>query len=82
MNDFEKMYAPFSITMVIKKIRYCNNHVIPLLVKKKIEWDMNTQRIIFCGRTFPMKNIDDGKAEEFINSLDKNHQLKLDIYVD
>lgn len=71
MNDFEKMYAPFSITKVREKVAYCNNNVIPLLKEKKIDWDMNVeeQRIIFCGRRFPLGDIDNGEAEKFIKKL-------------
>ena len=81
MTDIEKMYAPFSITNVRKKVAYCNNNIIPLLKKYKIKWDMNTMRIIFRGKRFPMKNIDNGKAEEFINSLiDSDRQSSLDLW--
>lgn len=64
-----RLYAPFGITKVQRKVRYCNNHVIPLLIERGITWDMNTIRIIFCGRVFPMKDIDNGDAEEFALSL-------------
>lgn len=78
-----RLYAPFAITKVRKKVGYCNNNVIPRLKKKNknATWDMDTTRIIFCGRRFPMKDIDNGKAEEFIDSLiDENGQAKLDLY--
>ncbi len=78
----KRLYAPFGITKVQMKIRYCNNNVIPLLKKRNISWDMNTMRIIFCGKTFPMKYIDNGYAEEYINSLiDENGQAKLELYM-
>ena len=81
MNDYEKMFKEFGITGVRRRIAYCNNNVIPLLKKRKIEWDMNIMRIKFCKRTFPMKYIENGEAEEFINSLiDKEGQTKLTLY--
>lgn len=81
-TDLEKLYAPFAITKVRRKVKYCNNHVIPLLKKKKITWDMDTDRIIFCGKRFPMKDIDNGRAEQFIDSLtvDEYGQMKLDVW--
>jgi len=67
--SMKKLYAPFAITKVRRKVAYCNNNIIPLLEKRKIKWNMDTRRIIFCEKTFPMKDIDDGNAEEFIKSL-------------
>ena len=64
-----RLLAPFGVTIRRKKIAYCNNNVIPLLKDKDIDWEMSELMIKFCGRTFPMKYIDDGSAEEFINSL-------------
>lgn len=64
-----RLYAPFSITKVQRQVAYCNNHVIPLLMKRRIKWDMNTMRIKFGGRVFPMKDIDNGDAEEYALSL-------------
>jgi hypothetical protein len=81
MNDIEKMYAPFSITKVREKVAYCNNNIIPLLKEKKIDWDMDVkeQRIIFCGRRFPLGDIDNGEAEKFINSLN-DEEPSLDLW--
>lgn len=65
-----RLTAPFGITKVRKKIAYCNVNIIPRLKALGIKWDeYDTMRIRFCGRTFPMKYIDDGKCEEFIDSL-------------
>lgn len=78
----KRIYAPFGVTKVKKQVAYCNNNVIPLLVERGISWDMTTMRIIFCGRVFPMKYIDDGKAEDFIYSLidEETGQTKLELY--
>jgi len=78
----ERLTAPFGKTIVEKKIGYCNRNVIPLLIEKKIKWNMTPWKIEFCGKVFPMKYIDNGKAEEFINSLvdDVNGQASLDIW--
>ena len=76
-----RLMAPFGITIRRKKVAYCNNNVIPRLKRLKIRWDMDEKRIIFCNKTFPMKYIDDGKCEEFIDNLvDENGQSKLIIW--
>ena len=75
MTDMQKMYAPFNITRFQKKIAYCNNEIIPLLLERGIECDMNTKRIIFYGRRFAMKDIDNGEAKKFALSLPKNTTL-------
>ena len=81
MNDFQKMIAEFGIKKTMRLVKYCNNHVIPLLKERKIPWDMTPMRIIFCGKTFPMKYIENGDAEEFINSLiDEEGQATLTLY--
>lgn len=75
------LYAPFGIMKVRRKIGYCNVNVIPLLKELGIDWDMDTRRIIFCGRVFPMKDIDSGEAEEFISSLvGEDGQCSLDLF--
>lgn len=76
-----RLIAPFGITIRRKKIAYCNNMIIPRLKKLKIDWDMSDMRIIFCGERFPMKDIDDGKCEEFIDNLvDEDGQSKLTMW--
>ena len=45
-----------------------------------MNWDMNEIRIIICGRRFPMNDIENGKAEEFIKSLIKEGQGTLDLW--
>ena len=74
--------APFAYLKTMEKVGYCNRNIIPRLKELKIyDWDMDTRRIIFRGRRFPMKYIDDGKAEEFIESLvESNGQTKLDMW--
>ena len=78
----KRLVAPLGITIRRKKVAYCNNNVIPLLEKRKIRWDMNEMRIIFCRRRFPMGSIDNGNAEVFINSLVyEDGQSKLDMFM-
>ena len=78
----KRLLAPFASTKVYEKVGYCNRNIVPVLLKMNIKYDMNTMRIIFCGRRFPMKYIDDGKAEEFIESLIKeNGQTKLELFM-
>lgn len=53
-----------------KQMAYCNNHIIRLLKENNIEWDYyDTVRIVIKGKTFPIKHIDDGRAEVFVQSL-------------
>jgi len=81
MNDFQKMISEFGIKKTMRLVGYCNNNVIPLLKERKIPWDMTPMRIIFCGRTFPMKYIENGDAEEFIDSLiNEEGQATLTLY--
>lgn len=80
MSDLEDLYTPFGVTKVKKKIKYCNINIIPRLQKMNIEWNMDTRRIIFRGRVFPMKYIDNGDAEDFIDRLEENSQTILDIW--
>lgn len=78
----KRIVAPLGLTIRRKKVAYCNNNVIPLLKKRKIPWDMNEMRIIFCGKRFFMGTIENGKAEEFINSfILEDGQVKLDMYM-
>ena len=80
-SDYQKLFAKFGITKVMEKVAYCNNNVIPLLEERGIVWDMTPMRIIFCGKTFPMKHIENGDAEEFINNLiDEEGQATLTLY--
>ena len=54
----------------MRKIAYCNNEVIPLLNKNKIEYDdYDARRIIIRGRIFPISSIDNGDVEKFIQRL-------------
>ena len=72
--------APFAYLKTMEKVKYCNNYVIPKLKRRNINWDMNTDRIIICGRKFPMSTIDNGKAEAFIDSLIKDGQSRLTMW--
>lgn len=76
----KRLTAPFGVTIRMKKVAYCNNNVIPLLKELGIKWDMDTDRIIFCGRRFPMSTIDNGEAEDFINSLITDGQSRLTMW--
>lgn len=73
-------YAPFGITKRRKKIAYCNINIVEPLIDMGIDYEMDTMKIKFCGITFPMAHIDDGIAEEFINTLRENPQSILDIW--
>lgn len=79
----KKLLAPFASTKVYEKVGYCNRNIIPLLLEMDIKYNMNTMRIIFCGRKFPMKYIDNGEAEKFIKSLirDEDGQTKLELFM-
>ena len=77
-TELDWLVAPMAIWRIRDKIAYCNRMIIPRLLKLKIDWDMTPMRIIFCGRVFPMRSIDDGEAEAFIDSLvDECGQCKL-----
>ena len=83
MTAYEKLYAPFAINKKRKMMAYYNNKIVPLLNKMNIEKDINTERLIICGKRFPMKNIDNGQCEKFIRNLmakEENGQTKLDIW--
>jgi len=80
MMSMMMLVAQFNITKVTKKVAYCNNNVIPLLKKYGISWDMDTRRIIFLEKVFPMKYIDDGEAEEFIKQMVEGGQSRLDLF--
>lgn len=72
-------YAPFGVSKRMRKIAYCNNNVIPILKMKNIDWDMNVDRIIFGGRRFSMKDIENGEAVAYAMSL-RRGQSTLDEY--
>lgn len=77
----KRLTAPFGITKVRKQIAYCNINIIPRLKELGIKWDeYDTMKIRFCGRTFPMKYIDDGKCEAFIDSLVVDGQATLTVW--
>ena len=83
MSAYEKLYAPFAINKMRKMMAYYNNEIEPLLNKKNIDRDVNTERLIVCGKRFPMMNIDNGQCEKFIKNLvakEENGQIKLDIW--
>ena len=83
MSGYEKLYAPFSINKTRKMMAYYNNEIEPLLNKKNIDRDINTERLIVCGKRFPMMNIDNGQCEKFIRNLiveEENGQMKLDMW--
>lgn len=83
MSAYEKLYAPFAINKTMKMMAYYNNEIEPLLNKKNIDRDVNTERLIVCGKRFPMMNINNGQCEKFIKNLvakEENGQIKLDIW--
>ncbi len=83
MSAYEKLYAPFTINKTRKMMAYYNNEIEPLLNKKKIDRNVNTERLIICGKRFPMMNIDNGQCEKFIKNLmveEENGQMKLDMW--
>ena len=77
-----RLYMAYNIKRRKKlqeKISDCNNNIIPLLKDNNIKWeDYDTRRIIIQGKVFPMKYIDNGKAEDFIESLIQGRQTSLD----
>ena len=83
MSALQKLYAPFAINKTRKMMVYYNNEIEPLLNKNNIDRDINTERLIICGKRFPMMNIDNGECEKFIKNLvtkEENGQVKLDIW--
>lgn len=61
------------------KMAYCNNNVIPLLIENNIKWDeFDTRRIVIRGKVFPIMYIDNGKVEDFIQTLIQGRQSTLD----
>lgn len=76
-----RLIAPFAIWIKMRKISYCNMNVIPLLKEDGIDWDMNETRIKFRGRTFLMKDIENGEAEVFIMSMRSEEQSVLDYWL-
>lgn len=71
MTDLEKMYVPFGITIRMRKVAYCNNNIIPLLMRYKIDWEMDVKRnyIKFGGRRFTLSDIECGRAERYVEEL-------------
>lgn len=79
----KRLYAPFGINIRRQKVAYCNNYIIPILDENKVKWeiDRNIMSIKFGGRVFPMKNIENGDAEEYAKSLVyEDGQATLDVF--